>query len=170
MKTLLWRNTNETITSWLARIKLSPTSPNDGECQNASGQKSLLLKRLRLLHFAQLVIKTASTLPWNSAERSNHIWTLKDNNIAHIISWNILASARPYNTANKRCNLCLREKVIIIRQPERFTLNKTNKLVSSCPQRNKALLRSNWHYLSHYLNSRVYTGVLLPSKSPDESV
>ena len=81
-----------------------------------------------------------------TAELSKHIWTLKDNNINHTISWNILARAKPYNSANKRCNLCLLQKFIIIRQPERSTLNKRNELVSSCRHRNKVLLRSNWQY------------------------
>ena len=73
----------------------------------------------------------------NSSELSKHMWDFKDNNIAHTISWNILASA------NKRCNLCLLEKFIIICQPERSTLNKRNELVSSCRHRNKSLLRYN---------------------------
>ena len=59
------------------------------------------------------------------------------------ISWNILARAKPHNSANRRCNLCLLEKFIVIRQPERSTLNKRNELVSLCRHRNKALLRYN---------------------------
>ena len=79
----------------------------------------------------------------NSTELSKHIWDFKDNNVDHTISWNILARAKPYNSANKRCNLCLSEKFIIICQPERSTLNKRNELVSSSRHRNKALLRYN---------------------------
>ena len=44
----------------------------------------------------------------------------------------------------KRCNLCLKEKFLIICPPELSTLNKRNELVSSCRHRNKALLRNNW--------------------------
>ena len=78
----------------------------------------------------------------NSTELSKHIWTLKDENIEHTISWKILAKAKPYSTANKRCNLCLLEKIIIIRQPNLCTLNKRNELISSCRHRLKALLRN----------------------------
>ena len=43
-----------------------------------------------------------------------------------------------------RCNLRLKEKLLIIRRPELSSLNKRNELVSSCRHRNKTFLRSNW--------------------------
>ena len=73
----------------------------------------------------------------NSTELSKHIWTLKDNNVDHFISWRILSSHLPYSSSSKRCNLCL-----IIYQPNLSTLNKRNELVSSCRHRSKALLRN----------------------------
>ena len=79
----------------------------------------------------------------NSTELSKHIWSLKDNNIEHFISWRILSSHSPYNSSSKRCNLCLKEKFLIICRPDLSTLNKRNELVSSCRHRNKALLRNN---------------------------
>ena len=77
----------------------------------------------------------------NSTELSKYIWTLKDNNINFFISWRILSSSLPYKSSNKRCNLCLKEKFLIICRPELSSLNKQNELVSSCRHRNKALLR-----------------------------
>ena len=50
----------------------------------------------------------------NSNELSKHVWTLKDNNIDHSISWHIISSHSSYNSSSKRCNLCLREKFLII--------------------------------------------------------
>ena len=79
----------------------------------------------------------------NSTELSKHTWNLKDNNIDHFISWRILSSNSPYSSSSKRCNLCLKEKFLIICRPELSTLNKRNELVSSCRHRNKALLRNN---------------------------
>ena len=70
---------------------------------------------------------------------SKHIWTLKENNIAHDISWNIITHSKPYNSANKRCNLCLKEKFFITYQPQLSSLNKRNELVSSYRHRLKAL-------------------------------
>ena len=60
----------------------------------------------------------------NSTELSKHIWTLKENNIDHFILWHILSSRSPYNNTSKRCNLCLKEKLLIIHQPELSSLNK----------------------------------------------
>ena len=48
----------------------------------------------------------------NSTELSKHIWTLKDRNIEHFISWRILSSHSPYNSSSKICNLCLKEKFL----------------------------------------------------------
>ena len=79
----------------------------------------------------------------NSTELSKHVWTLKENNINYSIAWRILSSHLPYNSSSKRCNLCLKEKFLIICRPELSTLNKRNELVSSCRHRNKALLRNN---------------------------
>ena len=65
----------------------------------------------------------------NSTELSKHIWTLKENDIDHFISWCILSSRSPYNSARKRCNLCFKEKLPMICQPELSSLNKSNELV-----------------------------------------
>ena len=77
-----------------------------------------------------------------STELSKYVWSLKDNNINHVITWQIIARAKPYNSASKRCNLCLLEKFIIC-EPHRCTLNKRNELVSGCRHRKKSLQRSN---------------------------
>ena len=79
----------------------------------------------------------------NSTELSKHIWTLKDSNIDYLISWCIILSSSSYNSSSKRCNLCLKEKFLVICRPELSSLNKCNQLVSSCRHRNKALLRNN---------------------------
>ena len=79
----------------------------------------------------------------NSTELSKHIWTLKDSNIDYSISWRIISSCSSYNASSKRCNLCLKEKFLIICRPDLSTLNKRNELVSSCRHRSKALLCNN---------------------------
>ena len=68
----------------------------------------------------------------NSTELSKHIWTLKDDNIKHFISWHILSSYSLYNRSSKRCNLCLKEKFLIICRPKLSTLRKLNELVVMC--------------------------------------
>ena len=41
-------------------------------------------------------------------------------------------SCSSYNSSSKRCNLCLKEKLLIICRPDLSSLNKRNELVSSC--------------------------------------
>ena len=77
----------------------------------------------------------------NSTELSQYIWTLKESNVYHFISWSTLSSRSPYNSGSKRWNLCLKEKLLIICRPELSSLNKRYELVSSCRHRSKAILR-----------------------------
>ena len=81
--------------------------------------------------------------PSNSAELRKHIRNVWDNDIDHSLSWRIITKAQPYSSTNKGCNLCLKEKLVIIRHPYLSSLNKCNKLVSSSRHRNKALPRNN---------------------------
>ena len=67
----------------------------------------------------------------NSTKLSKHIWTLKDSNIDHSMSCRIISSCSSYNSSSKRCNLCLKEKLLIICRPDLSSLNKRNELVSS---------------------------------------
>ena len=79
----------------------------------------------------------------NSTELSKHVWSLTDNDIDYSISWRIISSSSSYNSSSKRCNLCLKEKFLIICRHDLSSLNKRNELVSSCRHRNKALLCNN---------------------------
>ena len=60
----------------------------------------------------------------NSTELSKHIWTLKDSNIDHFVSWRIISPCSSYNS--KRCNLRVREKYLIICRPSLSSFNKRN--------------------------------------------
>ena len=76
-------------------------------------------------------------------ELSKHLWELKEKKKEFTVSWKILAKARAYSNLTKRCNLCLHEKYFIISNPQMATLNKRNKLVSSCRHRRKYILKYN---------------------------
>ena len=73
----------------------------------------------------------------------NDFKTRYRNHTAHSISWRILSSSSPYNSASKRCNLCVKDKFLVICRSELPSLNERNELVSSCRHRNKALLRKS---------------------------
>ena len=73
----------------------------------------------------------------NRTELAKHIWKLKDNNENYKISWSIISSASAYNNISKRCNLCLTEKLYIIKANKASNLNKRAELISKCRHENK---------------------------------
>ena len=58
------------------------------------------------------------------------------------IKWKILKKCKPYSNISKKCSLCLNEKFIIICKKELCSLNRRNELASSCPHRNRYVLRN----------------------------
>ena len=60
-------------------------------------------------------------------ELSKLLWPLKNRGVDYDIKWFITARATPYNCGKRKCNLCLTEKVCIIRADENGLLNKRNK-------------------------------------------
>ena len=73
----------------------------------------------------------------NRTELAKHIWKLKDNNENYKISWSIISSASAYNNISKRCNLCLTEKLYIIKVNKASNLNKRAELISKCRHEKK---------------------------------
>lgn len=76
----------------------------------------------------------------NDTELSKVIWNLKDNNINFAIKWSIATKATPYKCGTRHCNLCLSEKVCILKSDSKELLNKRNELISKCRHRNKYLI------------------------------
>ena len=68
----------------------------------------------------------------NESELSKYIWKLKDNNTNFILKWSIASFASPYKCGTRKCDLCLSEKVAIVRADPKFLLNKRTELVSKC--------------------------------------
>lgn len=79
----------------------------------------------------------------NSTELSKYIWHLQDNDINYIIKWTIISRARPYSNITKRCDLCLTEKLMIIKASDDKLLNKKTELISKCRHENKFYLKNN---------------------------
>ena len=76
----------------------------------------------------------------NSTELAKHIWKLKDNKENYKINWSIISSASAYNNISKRCNLCITEKLHIIKADKARNLNKRTELISKCRHENKYFL------------------------------
>ena len=73
----------------------------------------------------------------NETELSKLLWRLKDEGSEFSISWGIAVRASPYKCGSRCCNLCLAEKVCIIRAEPKGLLNKRTELISKCRHRNK---------------------------------
>ena len=79
----------------------------------------------------------------NSSELSKYIWQLKDSNTSFTTKWSIIARARPYRNSSKRCDLCLAEKLYVLKHSNNNLLNKRSELVSKCRLENKFYLKNN---------------------------
>ncbi len=88
----------------------------------------------------------------NDTELSKYIWKLKDNKQDFDITWSVLKQSISYTGGSKRCNLCLEEKLCILKDKNKQNLlNKKSEIVSTCNHRKKHLvnnLRKGMHCLT----------------------
>ena len=70
-------------------------------------------------------------------ELSKYIWKLKDENEQFEIAWEMIATASPYKCGTRHCNLCLTEKLLIMKAAPNSLLNSRNEIVSKCRHSNK---------------------------------
>ena len=77
-------------------------------------------------------------------ELSKYIWDLKDKNISdYKIKWSVLRQTNGYNSATKKCSLCLSEKLFICDFKDMHRLiNKKSELVSKCRHEGKYILKN----------------------------
>ena len=76
----------------------------------------------------------------HSTALSKHVWALKDNSNKFSIKWSIHRKATTYQNTTRRCNLCLAEKLAIIKADKSQSLNKRTELVSKCRHENRYYL------------------------------
>ena len=77
----------------------------------------------------------------SATELSKLIWTLKKSNTNYKVTWQVLQSAIPYKIGGTICDLCLSEKLHIIKAKDRI-INKKTELISKCRHKNKFTLKS----------------------------
>ena len=73
---------------------------------------------------------------------SSYIWELKDNRINADISWSVYSQSFPYRCGSRRCDLCLTEKLVILRSDPETTLNKRSEIMNKCRHATKFKLSS----------------------------
>ena len=75
----------------------------------------------------------------NSSELSKLCWDLKDKNIGYHIEWKILKKSKSYKAGSKICNLCLDEKLCILKDSN--CINKKTELISKCRHKRKFFVK-----------------------------
>ena len=78
----------------------------------------------------------------NATELSKYYWNCLNHNNKPDIKWNIYTSARSYECGSGRCNLCLEEKIAILKSDKERTLNKRSEILFKCRHKNKFKLRN----------------------------
>ena len=73
-----------------------------------------------------------------STELSKLIWRLKRADMKYTTKWQILTKCQSYKPGAKTCNLCLTEKLLIIKSPT--SINSRTELVSICRHSRKFLI------------------------------
>ena len=67
----------------------------------------------------------------NSTALSKYVWSLKDKNTDFNIRWSVRKRATAYQNTTRMSNLCLAEKLEVIRAGKKRSLNKRTELVSN---------------------------------------
>ena len=78
----------------------------------------------------------------NGTELSKHIWHLKQNKTDFTIKWSIIKKSISYTGGSKRCNLCLEEKLNILKEKDNCLLNKRSEIISACQHKNRFQVKS----------------------------
>jgi hypothetical protein len=63
---------------------------------------------------------------------SKYIWELRDQDIDHMVKWDIVQCAAPYKCGTRRCDMCLSEKMVIATADPTTLLNSRTEIVSTC--------------------------------------
>ena len=76
----------------------------------------------------------------NDTELSKELWQIKRKNYTPEITWTIIRKCFPYNYNNRKCYICLNEKLEIALYEGESLLNKKTELISKCRHQNKFML------------------------------
>ena len=78
----------------------------------------------------------------NKTTLSKHMWELKGKGVNATIEWEIVKKCRKYASGDKKCDVCLTEKLEIMKGKMKGIrmLNKRNEMMYKCPHKRKFLL------------------------------
>lgn len=73
----------------------------------------------------------------NKTSLARYIWDLKERNKPFEVKWTLHKQAFPYKCGTRKCDLCLSEKLDILRGDPRTMLNKKSEIMNKCLHRAK---------------------------------
>ena len=79
---------------------------------------------------------------YNATELSKAFWQTKDAGKNPFIEWSIAARTTPYCPGARWCNLCLAEKLFLLRADPTTMLNKRSELNEKCRHKSKFKLKN----------------------------
>ena len=125
-------------------------APSDGECRRAAVIYKATVKANDEEHHYIGCSETEFKTRWNNHKSSfknetysdktrlaQHVWQHKWANIPFEITWKIQRKSFPYANGARKCDLCLSEKLEIIRSNPRTSLNKRTEIANKCRHRSK---------------------------------
>ena len=75
-----------------------------------------------------------------STELSKNYWEMKNFGSTSSVKWKILQKSRPYKVGNLNCDLCVSEKLYLIKFEDKQLLNKRTEFISKCRHKLKFTL------------------------------
>ena len=66
---------------------------------------------------------------------SDHIWKIKDRNNSYTITWKILTLTKRLQSGTGSCDLCTTEKLFIMGDEHKSSLNVKSEFFNKCPHR-----------------------------------
>ena len=77
---------------------------------------------------------------YSNTTLSRKVWEIKRNGGAPKVTWKILKFARSYQNGQRQCDLCLTEKLLIMKCKDKNLLNSRSEINSKCRHKRKFLL------------------------------
>ena len=76
----------------------------------------------------------------NQTSLSQFIHDLKNQNLEHDLTWEIIDKGKPFSPVSNKCDLCTKEKFHILLQSNPEQLNKRSEIFSHCMHKRSSLL------------------------------
>ena len=63
---------------------------------------------------------------------SKYIWKLKDRAVPYEIKWSLHKQSFPYQCGTRKCDICLSEKLAILKGDPQVLINKRSEIMNKC--------------------------------------